>query len=67
MRFYRILVAVPFCKLFYGCHLEYPNPIMIMLTTSMPLPRVMVLSVVARQVIKDPMPIIIVPSIADSL
>jgi len=27
----------------------------------------MVLSVVARQVIKDPMPIMIVPSIADSL
>ena len=50
-----------------GCHLEYPNPIMIMLTTSMPLPRVMVLSVVARQVIKEPMPIMIVPSIADSL
>ena len=40
---------------------------MIMLTTSIPLPRVMVLSVVARQVIKDPMPIMIVPSIADSL
>ena len=50
-----------------GCHLEYPNPIMIMLTTSMPLPRVMALSLVARQVIKDPMPIMIVPSIADSL
>ena len=40
---------------------------MIMLTTSMPLPRVMRLSVVARQVIKEPIPIIIVPSIADSL
>ena len=51
----------------YGCHLEYPNPIMIMLTISMPLPRVMALSLVARQVIKDPMPIMIVPSIADSL
>lgn len=51
----------------YGCHFEYPNPIIIMLTTSMPLPRVMVLSLVARQVIKDPMPIMIVPSIADSL
>jgi hypothetical protein len=38
-----------------------------MLTTSRPLPRVMVLSVVARQVINDPMPIMIVPSIADSL
>ena len=51
----------------YGCHLEYPNPIMIILTTSMPLPRVMVLSVVARQVIKAPIPIMMVPSIADSL
>ena len=40
---------------------------MIMLTTSRPLPKVMRLSVVARQVIKDPMPIMIVPSIADSL
>ena len=52
---------------YYGCHFEYPNPIIIMLTTSMPLPRVMALSLVARQVIKDPMPIMIVPSIADSL
>lgn len=51
----------------YGCHLEYPNPIMIMLTISMPLPRVIVLSLVARQVIKAPMPIMMVPSIADSL
>ena len=51
----------------YGCHLEYPNPIMIMLTTSMPLPRVIVLSLVARQVIKAPIPIMMVPSIADSL
>jgi hypothetical protein len=40
---------------------------MIILTTSKPLPRVMRLSVVARHVIKDPMPIMIVPSIADSL
>ena len=51
----------------YGCHLEYPNPIMIILTTSMPLPRVIVLSFVARQVIKAPIPIMIVPSIAESL
>ena len=51
----------------YGCHLEYPNPIIIMLTTSMPLPRVIVLSLVARQVIKAPIPIIMVPSIAESL
>ena len=51
----------------YGCHLEYPNPIMIMLTTSRALPRVMKLSVVARQGIKEPIPIMIVPSIADSL
>ena len=63
-----VLKQSPFIYLLnHGCHLEYPNPIMIMLTTSMPLPRVMVLSVVARQVIKDPMPIMIVPSIADSL
>lgn len=51
----------------YGCHLEYPNPIIIMLTTSMPLPRVIVLSLVDRQVIKAPIPIIMVPSIAESL
>lgn len=51
----------------YGCHLEYPNPIIIMLTTSMPLPRIIVLSLVARQVIKAPIPIIMVPSIAESL
>ena len=51
----------------YGCHLEYPNPIMIMLTISMPLPRVIVLSLVARQVTKTPIPMMMLPSIADSL
>lgn len=63
----RLAGGFDFVSLNYGCHLEYPNPIIIMLTTSMPLPRVMALSVVAKQVIKDPMPIMIVPSIADSL
>ena len=61
-------VVLIFMYLFnQGCHLEYPNPIIIMLTTSMPLPRVIVLSLVARQVIKAPIPIIMVPSIAESL